>query len=236
MKKSFYTFVLIISCTSLFGQSKKWFFSLNPGINIGGPSASIRHQMKVQGFDQTSSYNFFGWAGTTDYPRVVKHLSFLVRGGYSVNAHKSIYFVAGLSSKGTVSGFKGTGYADLFFISGSTGIMPEVAYNLYQLTGGYQYQSAKSRAKLGLGPSLFFYNYSIDRGPKRTSLMPGASFSGRFPFGREKRLFGIDLLLETNIAPPVKMKDNEKATETGYKPGKANLISLNAGLAFSFRK
>jgi hypothetical protein len=234
--KKFFAFLFCLVSLNAFAQSSKWFFSVAPGYAIGGPSASIRHQMVQQGFDETSSYNFFGLTGTNNYPTRTWNASILVRAGVKMTERRSLYFVAGLADRSKVTGFKNEGYGDLLGILGSSyGPMPTISYSVYQLTAGYMYASARSRAKLGLGPSLFLFNYSMNNGEKHGALVPGASFTGRFPFGKERRLFGVELVLEANLAPPVKMKTGQ-TDEKSFHPGKANMISMNLGVAFSFRK
>ena len=235
MKKLLF-FVLSLFSMEIHGQSKKLFFSFAPGVTIGGPSISLRHQMIRQGFDHRSSYNFFGWAGTTEYPRKNKFASLLFRVGFQIKDRKSVYFIAGLSTKATVTGFRNEGYADLWILGGgSIGPRPEISYEVYQLTAGYLYASKKNRAKHGIGPSLYFLEYSMNKENKRLTVVPGIALTGRFPLGKEKRIFGTELILETNLAPPVKMKSDAKMNETGFRPGKVNMIGMNVGLAFTIR-
>jgi hypothetical protein len=66
-----------------------------------------------------------------------------------------------------------------------------------------------------------------------TSLVPGASFTARLPLGKEKKLFGVELVFEGNMAPPIQMKSGHN---DGFQAKNANMFSANAGLAFSLRK
>ncbi len=235
MHKLLFFLICLISLKSS-AQTKKVFFSFAPGVTIGGPSISLKQQMIRQGYDQTSSYNFFGWQGTTKYPRIDKFASLLLRGGYLINDRKSIYFVAGLSMKGSVTGFKNEGYADLWiFGGGSIGPMPKVSYEVFQLTAGYLFASQNSRAKLGIGPSLYFLRYSVNSEKSRLNVVPGVALTGRFPLGKEKRVFGMELIVETNLAPPAKMRSGGILNEKGFRPGKANMICMNVGLGFTIR-
>lgn len=231
--------ILIVVNLNCFGQASKWFVSVSATPTIGGPSTSIKHQMVVQGFDQTSDGNFLGWSWTTHYPKVSKSASVLLRGGKKMDNHRSIYFVAGLSAKGTVDGFRDQGYSSFFgIISGSYGEMVSVDYNVYQLTAGYLYSFTNTRAKIGFGPSVFLLDYSVSENytnkQNHSSVMPGASFTTRIPLGKEKKLFGVELVFEGSVAPPAKMKAQK--TESGFQVRNANLIHANAGLAFCFRR
>jgi hypothetical protein len=48
-------------------------------------------------------------------------------------------------------------------------------------------------------------------------------------------LVGLDLVLDTNIAPSVRMKNNHPGPD-GFEPGKVNLMQASLGLALSFRR
>jgi hypothetical protein len=192
-----------------------------------------------QGFDQTSTGSFLGWNWTTDFPKVSKSASLLLRGGKKMDDRRSIYFVAGLSAKGKVEGFKNQGYDDFLGIfGGSYGQSVGVDYSVYQLTAGYLYSFTNTKAKIGFGPSVFCLDYSVSdnyaKGEDHVSLMPGASFTARVPLGKEKKLFGFELVFEGNMAPPAKMKAQK--TTSGFEVKNANLIQANLGFAVTFKR
>jgi hypothetical protein len=238
MKKLFSAMLLIVNL-SCFAQANKWFVSLCATPTIGGPSASIKKQMVDQHFDQTSSFSFFFiFSGETKYPVVAKDGSLLIRAGKKISDRRSIYLVAGQTAAGKVEGFQNQGYSDLLIIASSVGQHIEVNYHAYQITGGYLYSFPDTRAKLGFGPSIFMLNYSLSENyngkETHTGIVPGATCTVRMPLGKEKKLIGLELIFEGNVAPSIKMKGNMK--ETGFKPGTANMLSANAGLALTFRR
>jgi hypothetical protein len=236
--KKFFSVILIIVNINCFAQAKKWFVSFSATPTIGGPSASLKKQMNDQHFNDASTSSFFGFEWTTQYPKVIKDAALLVRGGVKLNDRRSLYFVVGRSSAGTVEGFKQEGSFDWWIIGGSTGRNISVDYKTYQFTAGYLYSFPNSRSTIGFGPSFFLLNYSIKENytnkQSHSALSPGATFTARVPLGKEKKLFGVEFLFEGNAAAPVSMKGNMK--ETNFQPGKVNMFSANVGIAFSFRK
>lgn len=237
MKKLFSALLLLINL-HCFAQANNWFVSFSATPTIGGPSASIKKQFVDQHFDQVSSFSFFIFSGQTKYPIAFKESSLLLRGGKKISDRRSIYFVAGQTTAGRVEGFQNEGYSDFLLIASSYGKYVQVKYNVCQLTVGYLYSFQNARAKLGFGPSLFLLNYSLSENysskETHTGVIPGATCSARLPLGREKKLIGVELIFEGNVAPPVNMKGDMK--ETGFKPGKASMFSVNAGLALAFRR
>jgi hypothetical protein len=238
MKKILLPLLLIINIT-MFGQSKNWFLSFSVAPTIGGPTNSIKNQLIQQGYNEASYFNFLGLEGKAEYPITAKSASLLVRGGRKISDRKSFYFTTGLSAKGSAEGFKNQGYTDFLGIfGGSYGGYIQVHYNVYQLTGGYLYSFPKSRVKIGFGPSIFLYQSSVSENStnkqQNTSFVPGASGIVRLPIGKEKRLFGVELFFEGNIAPPAKSKAAK--TESGFQAGNVNMMHANLGLAFSFRR
>lgn len=231
--------LLVIINLNCFGQASKWFVSFSIAPVFGGPTASLKSQMRAQGYGDhdISTITILG-SGDVSYPKG-RSVSFLARGGKKIADRKSIYFVAGISEQATVEGFHSEGWTDGFWglFGGTYGKHVSVAYTTYQVTTGYMYSFPNSRAKLGFGPSIYILNYgtSVNYAKKdnHSSLVPGASFTARIPFGKEKNLFGIELVFEGNMAPPVKMKCDQA---DGFQPGNANMFSCNAGLAFSFRR
>jgi len=232
--KKLICFIACFSTVSAVAQEEKWFFSFSVGAGLGGPSASIKNKMRDQGFNETSSFDFLGFSSTTDYPIKHSDLSFHLRFGIRLNKLRSLYFILGQTDKGEVTGFKNQGYSSFLGIfGGSDGPRPTVTYTVYQVTGGYMYHTS-SQIKLGLGPSLFIVPYS-DNTESKTSVMPGVSLTARLPLGKGKKLFGLEVFCDANLAPPVTMNVTGKTAE-GFEMKKANLIQLNAGLAFTVRK
>lgn len=230
--------MLVVINLNCFAQAKKWFASFSTTPTIGGPSVSIKNQLVKQGFDETSSFNFLGWESSTKYPIASKNISLLIRAGKKISDRKSIYFVAGRNAAGKVEGFKNEGYSFFYVFGNSYGQRIDIDYNVYQFTTGYLYSFPNTTVKIGVGASVFAFNYGIvenyQNKEEHTSLMPGATFTTRMPLGKEKRLFGVELVFEGNIVPPVKMKND--LNETSFQAGNANLVSANVGLAFSFRR
>lgn len=238
MKKFFSTMLLLINI-SCFGQASKWFVSFSAAPVIGGPAASLKNQMRQQGYgdDAESTFNIFG-SGTTRYPRGGA-VAILARFGKSINKHKSLYFVAGIAGTATIEGFNAQGWSDGIFglFAGTYGKHVSVHYTTYQLAAGYLYSFPNSRSKLGFAPAVYLFHhvssYDFAKAGGHSSLVPGASFVARVPMGKEKKLFGVELVLEGNMAPPAKIKSNRAE---GFQPKNVNMFSANAGLAFSFRK
>jgi hypothetical protein len=238
MKKLF-SLLLVVGNLNCFAQANKWFVSFSAAPTIGGPSSSIKKQFVSQGFDQTSSFNFLGLEGTTKYPVVMKDASLLIRGGAKLNDHRSIYFTVGQSAAGTVEGYKNEGYSDFLGIfGGSYGQTISIDYHTYQFTAGYMYSFPNTRSKVGFGPSFFLFDYAITENNNskgsHTALSPGATFTARLPLGKERKLFGVELVFEGNAALPVKMKSEMEGA--GFQPGTVNMFSANIGIAFCFRK
>lgn len=231
--------MLVLISLDCFAQANDWFISFSGAPVFGGPSASLKSQMKAQGFgdDAESTFDLFG-SGNTSYPRGAA-VAFLARAGKKITGRKSIYFVAGISQKATVEGFKAQGWSDGFFglFAGTYGVHVSMDYTTYQLTAGYMYSSSKSRTKIGFGPSLYVFSYSLSTNyankESNTAIVPGACFTTRLPLGKEKKLVGLEFVFEGNMAPPVKMKTNNA---DGFQPKNANMFSANIGIALALRK
>lgn len=236
--KKFFSAILIVISISCFAQPSKWFVSFSVGGTLAGPSASLKKQMIAQGLDQTSNTNILGFAWSNDYPEITKDVALIVRAGTRLNERRSLYFTAGRSANATVKGFRNDGYTDLFLFGGSYGYNVSVDYKVYQLTGGYLYSFPKTGIKLGFGPGLYVLHYQVkdnfvSRG-KNSSLVAGASFLARLPFGKEKRLIGTEFVFEGNMAPPAKMKMTH--ADGDFRTGNANIVHFTAGLALTIRK
>src|SRR4051812_12449481 len=129
MKKLFPAILIVINL-NCFAQTNDWFVSITAAPSFGGPSASLKRQMKAQGFgDQAeSSFHIFG-SGTTSYPRGGS-VALLLRAGKKINNHTSIYFVTGVSEKATIEGFHAEGWDNGLFglFAGTYGQRVSVKY------------------------------------------------------------------------------------------------------------
>ncbi|MGZ5192063.1 MAG: hypothetical protein ACXWCZ_13725, partial [Flavisolibacter sp.] len=223
MKKIYTALLCIVSLNGL-TQTPKWFVSFATGFNVGGPSVSIKSEMKNQGFDDKSEFNFFGWTGTSEYPYKSQEPSLLLRFGKQISEKKLIYFVIGRLDKATVKGFRNDGYSDLLGLFGSSsGPRPYINYSLYQLTAGYLYTNAKSRIKLGVGPSVYLLNYK-DELTESNSFTAGAAATAIFPLRKAKRKLGFDFIIEANLAPPVKIESRHNEEVNQFKMKSANMV------------
>lgn len=237
MKKLFAAILILINL-NVFGQASKWFVSLSVSPTLGGPSASLKNQIIQQGYNQAATYNFLGLSGNTRYPIVRKAPSVLLRGGKKIDQRRSVYFVAGMCTAGEVEGFKNEGYSDFWGIfGGSIGESVTIGFRSYQLTAGCMYSFRNTAVKIGLGPSVFLMNYKIqvnyDNPERHHTAVPGATLTLRAPLGRERKLFGMELVFEGNLAPPATMQSTEAS---GFHPKKVSMAFANIGLAISFRK
>ena len=236
--KKILTLICCIISLSCFAQTSKWFVSFFTGGKVAGPPVSINHQMREHGYDQTAVYNFI-WSGTVDYPVEDIQPTLLLMAGKRISDCKSVYIIAGRSAKGVVSGFRGDGYTDFFGIfGGSTGAYIDVPYSIYQLGGGLMYSFPHTRTKLAAGPSFFLFQYggaSYTGINKHQTFIPGVSALLKVPFGREKKLVGVDLIIELNLATPAKIEGEEAPLKT-LELDKVNMIHGAVGLALSFRR
>jgi hypothetical protein len=242
MKKLF-TLIGLLSSAVLFGQTSKWFITVAAAPTMGGPSAGIKKNMQRSGFDHLTSYSFFGWTGSTQYPVVEKNPAVLVTVGKKVNEFKSLYITGGVAASGTVSGFRSYGSYDYLLWSGEMGNSVKIAYSLWQLSAGYQYRLPGTRAKLGFGPDLFVFRYcEQEEEQNHAAILPGVSGQLRLPLGRERRRLGLELFLEAQVGPPARTRAYSKTYEadgrtytTVLEKGNASVTQLLAGLSFAFR-
>ncbi|HWJ29272.1 MAG TPA: hypothetical protein VNS32_22220, partial [Flavisolibacter sp.] len=70
---------------------------------------------------------------------------------------------------------------------------------------------------------------------KHQTFIPGVSALLKVPFGREKKLVGVDLIIELNLATPAKIEGEEAPLKT-LELDKVNMIHGAVGLALSFRR
>lgn len=237
MKKLVLLLVLVHTAIFTFSQNNKWFISLSSNRNFGGPAGSFKKQINSQGFNGVSESNIFGLRFTTQYPIADKLPNLVLHGGRKLKGNKSLYFIAGIVDAANVEGYKRTGYQDMGIIGGSVGKRVSITSNLYQVSVGYMY-SGNSRVKWGIAPSLFLLNYNImndSLSSQGTAVTGGITFTGRLPLGRERRLVGVDLYTELNLAPPVKPHAS-RSDAKDFNPGAANLVYGSIGLALSFRR
>lgn len=221
-------FILLICSFSvsfaLQAQTSKWFFTATTGLSLGGPGPSIKNNMERNGFSDGSSGPNFIIGTSFDYPHVFHGLPLLVMFGKQISKYGSVYLIFGESTKGEVRGFNST-----------SGI--SIKYNVLQFTPGYQFSFPKTKFKIGAGPSVFVFKYAKNH-PKEdehTVVVPGVTVNGRLPFGKEKKLFGIELFFETNLAPPVNVKEFQTNMST-LKASKANMVHGVLGLSFALRR
>ena len=149
---------------------------------------------------------------------------------------------AGQLDKSEIRGFKNLGFSSSLWglVSGDGGPMPMIKYNVGQVTVGYMYSSSKNRVKIGAGPSVFLVNYSsgmdYQYGETNHSVVPGISTIIRLPLGKERKMFGFEMMIESNLAPNVKMETSDGPAKDQFKMKSANMVSFNFGLAVRLQK
>lgn len=236
MKKIFFVLALF-SVLLASSQKNKWSISVFATMGIGGPQNSIVKTMKEQGFGETMHFNFLGLQGDVDNPNAERSGTYLLRCALRQKVSRSLFFVAGISNQGTVSGYHHEGTDPIFGFD--MGSFPRVKYRVFQFTGGYQYDLKNSSAKFGVGPSVLLFNYGLEmtsNDKRKTSIVPGATFNFQLPLGKGKKSFGVELIAEGSVAPQAKMKQmQETTTSTPLKESRVNMIHANAGLLFTFR-
>lgn len=236
MKKLIFLFTAFTT-VSAFSQKSKWTISLSASPGFGGPQNSIVKTMTEQGFGETLNYDFLGLTGSIDYPKTERGGSYLIRVATRQKANRSLFFIAGISNQGTVSGYHYEGTDPM--LGFSMGSYPRVKYQVFQFTGGYQFDLKNSWAKFSIGPSVFLYNYGLEMATnteRKTSVVPGGNVNCRLPLGKQKRTFGIELFADGNIAPKAKMSDmQETSTSTPLNASKVNMMHATAGILLTFR-
>lgn len=232
--KKFLTAALLLINFSANSQNNKWFVSVSTGYVFGGPGPSLKKQMSEKGFgdDKITYASFSNSSSKSSYPKKSTDGNFLIRGGKKMNDKRSLYFCIGKVNTEEVEGFKRIDNTGA--LAGSVGQMAGIKYTIWQLTAGVMYSKNK-KTKLALGPSAFIINYNLNSGDNQTKLIPGASFTGRFPLGKEKKPLGIDFMIDINLAPPVKM-DVKSPGIDAFQPGAANMIHGTLGFAISLRE
>jgi hypothetical protein len=249
MKKAlFLLFMMVAVAGTAAAQGSKWFVSVATGAPYGGPGVSMKKNFRRDGLDGTESFAVLFFGGTTKYPVNMWNPSLLLKFGKRLSEKRSWFAVAGLSSSGEAEGYKRNGEAGLLFpiFYSTSGTHVTVKYQVLQFGAGYQYHYAKTRTKLSVAPSLFVYRYKNTRALQKqqyAAIRPGMAFSGRLPLGKEKKLFGVDVIADLNLVPPVKMKTltTETVTDSGkitttLNSGSVNLVHGMLGFAFSLRR
>ncbi len=226
MKKIILICICLISASAaIHAQTAKWFVGFPTGYVFGGPAASIKSLMTDQGYNQIANSLF----GQVNYPVKSYIPPLMLMAGKQVTPYGSIYILLGQSNASTVEGYDG--YNSI-----------SVHFNITQFTLGYQFTFAQSHFKLGIGPSLFVVHHEVaDYIPsiESTETKPGVSLMARMPFGKETKLFGVELFFAMNVAESVQLNDihetffNDEIDLTG---GKLSMVSAMLGLNFVFRK
>lgn len=246
MRKLLSAVAFLFFFTSAFSQTPKWYLSVSTGAVWGGPKGAIKSKFENNGFNQTSTFNFFGWGGSTNYPIVSSGLPVLFKAGKKIKDNRSVYLMAGTSAAAEVSGFKNDGTNSGLF--GSLGTHVHVRYKVLQVAVGMEYNLRKSRIKLGYAPGVFLLRYShvpgMDKVKKETAVVPGLALTGRLPLGKEKRRIGMELVADINLAPPATIQEQYKTSIDGnfnstevqvLSPTKVSMVHGMAGLALTYR-
>jgi len=206
-------------------QTAKWFVTFSTGFQIAGPSSSLKKYMNDNGFN-VSSQTFLGPA---DYPTTTPGLAFLAMLGGQVGKNRSLYILLGMPWNGEVSGFDGHQSNN-------------VKYHVYQFGGGYQFSSSNSRSSVGAGPSLFILqsgknNHTYGNNElteKHTAVKPGLTITGRTALGKGRKLLGLELFAELNVAPKASFVDPQSYDgKTSYN---MNMTGGMLGLALAVSK
>ncbi len=229
MKKIILICVCVMSASiSLHAQTAKWFVGFPTGYVMGGPAASLKNMMSDQGYNQLGNTLIFG---QVDYPVKSYVPPLMVMAGKQISEYGSLYLLFGQSNASTVEGYNGV--AEIY-----------VHFSILQGTLGYQFTFPNTHFKLGIGPSVFIFRHDlVDYVPAASSTTkkysPGLSLMTRVPFGKETKLFGIELFFAMNIAESVHIDDfsvNVNGGEDDFTGGKLSMVSAMIGLNFVFRK
>jgi hypothetical protein len=227
MKKLALICCIICTSVTLQAQTAKWFVGFPTGYVMGGPASSLKSLMADQGYDQSAS----DLIGHVNYPLKTYIPPLLVIAGKQISTYGSLYVLLGQSYASTVEGYNGIASID-------------VHYNILQGTLGYQFTFPQTHFKIGIGPSLFIFHYDlvnyVPAPPSAASqYSPGLSLMARMPFGKEKKLFGVELFFAMNVAESVHINDiseNINYEEFEFSGGKLSMVNAMLGLNFVFRK
>ncbi len=222
-------FLLQICCFSLALVSNaqdstgrnNWFVSLSTGFCLGGPGSGIVGAFNDQGFDQSSN----DWFGTASYPINTPKARLLFMAGKRITKSGSLYLVLGQPVGGVVQGYNGSSVVSY-------------DYSVFQYTLGYQFSFPNTTFRLGVGPSLFTFKNTPQNEYKdastESSTVAGGTITFRAPFGKEKKIFGVEFFGQINLAPSVPLA---KMPGTGwtFQAGKVSMTYAVIGITFAFR-
>lgn len=207
-------------------QTSKWFVTFSTGLQIAGPSSSLKKYMKNNGFNVTSAGFLFGG---TDYPRTVQGPPLLGMFGRQISGNRGVYFILGMPGNAEVLGYNGFDQNN-------------IKYHIYQLGAGFQLSSSNSRSKLGGGPSLFILrsgknnHLQADNAltEKHSAVKPGLSITGSTSLGKPRKPVVIELFAALNIAAKSSYVDLQSYDgKTSYN---MNMIEGMLGLSLAIRK
>lgn len=241
MKKYLLSVFLILALQG-WSQKDNWFISISTGAVLGGPTPSLYQKMMDQRFNQTSQGSFLGLMWTVNYPHKNSTPYLKLLAGKKMATNKSAYLITGIAGSGRVTGYKLTGgYVDLGFFGSTTGDNPVIDYSVYQIGGGLFFHFEKSRIKMGAAPSAFIFSYKSGYQKKSSvCISPGMEGTIRLPLGKEKKMFGIDLMAHVIAAAPVNpdLNKNLAAGEerTAFNATGTSLLQAALGIAFSLRQ
>lgn len=231
MKKLTLLSALLLTVFCAIAQ-KAWFVSVVPGMGIGGPMGSIKKNMEKNNFNQRSSdVDFFGiqFEGS-DYPQISHGIAILVKAGKKITDNRTVYVEAGIANRGEITGNRNTGYSETRL---------PITYKVLQFTAACQFSHPGHGAKLGIGPSLYLFQYKAGyEGVNQktySSAVPGVASMVRLPLGREKKLIGIEFVLEANLAPPAHMEKIVVETPNYFTLPKSNVNMISGVIGFALR-
>jgi hypothetical protein len=231
MRKSFTMLLTILSFHS-FAQNKNWEISFSSQINFGGPAASLRTQMRQQGFnDKYQGVVFFG--ANRDYPKKMASPNLMIRISRKTNNPLGWFAAIGLADKARIKGYKFRGYTTVLFFEIADGQSPIFDYSLYQLHAGAILRDKKSKVQFGLAPTVYLFEYDFAGSGARNKILPGATANMQIPLNGRSKVFCMHLLMEGSFGAPAKFGNIRDAN--GFKPGPISMSRFSFGLMAGFR-
>ena len=117
--------IILLSCAisisvAIKAQTAKWFVTISTGLQIAGPSSSLKKYMNDNGFDQPSQTWLFG---PVSYPKSSHGPALLGMLGRQISKNRSFYFLFGMPGNGEVRGYDGRSSNN-------------IKYHVFQLGGG----------------------------------------------------------------------------------------------------
>ncbi|MGN6249884.1 MAG: hypothetical protein ACTHNG_16145 [Ginsengibacter sp.] len=199
--KRLLTACLLCVSLSMYAQTSKWFVTFTVGYQLAGPSGSIKKSQTENRYNVPETIVFFS-SGPQTFPYVSHSLSLLGMVGKKISNRASVYLLFGLPGAAEVHGYDGR-------------FGNNIKYQVYQFTAGYQLSFSNSRSKIGAGPTIFFLqsgkNNHDQPGNKITdnhsAVKPGVSFMGRVPFGKGRKLVGLELFGQLNVSSRATFED-----------------------------